>query len=208
MENTDCRVRKSLKDIYFNRYYEDLKKETKQCLRSCRHQGAGDFCPLAVSGYSQGGGVAYIAAIDLRKYNPTTITFGATQGIIYPGKGNNPCTDFDAENHYRFVTTRLRFYDQIAVQPSPYGARHAGQLLHLDPDEKYLGYPGLNAPETRLPFFFLPHLPNMYIYRIQQLMDTNCRIAAVKWQPGHWCGYDDECASGICAKKLALGECA
>ena len=208
IENSDCRVRKSYKDIYFNSYHDELKKEIRQCVRSCRHKGEGDLCPLVVSGFSQGGGVAYVAAIDLRKYNPVTVTFGATQGIISAGKRGKPCKDFDAEKHYRFMTTHPNIYDLIPAQANIVGGRHAGHLLYLDEDEKYLGYPGFSPPEIRIPSLFSLHFPNKYAYRIQQLVKTNCRIAAVKWQPGHWCNYDDECASGTCQKRKVKGSCA
>ena len=198
IEGSDCVVRRGFHESYYNSYYEEFRNDLETCLYSCPNQR---HCQLAISGYSQGGAVAIVAAIDLRQYNPTTITFGGTQAIL-PSEGE--CADFNANNHYQLVVTLEGTYDGISVQPNPFFAKNYGHFMLLDEDPSMIGYPGFNVRDfVRLPLCYIQHLIGFYIIRLKNIRDRgNFPIPVGKWGAGHWCNYDDECDSGKCSRRL------
>jgi len=196
MPGTECDVRKGYYDAYFNvPYYGELRTSVSTCLSSCNAQGK--QCPLVISGYSQAGAIAVISAIDLRQFNPTTITFGATQALV---PYNGECKQFNANTHFRIVSVTGRFYDGITVQINPFFAKHYGHFLILEDDDTMFGYPGFNVDTmNRFPMNHFAHLPYFYSHRIQRMLERGCfPIPVGKWGRGHWCNYPDECSSNSC----------
>ncbi|CAB9498193.1 unknown protein [Seminavis robusta] len=120
----DCLVRRGFFDAYnTSSYAQEFRQELNTCLASCSSNGQRQQCPLVTTGYSQGGAVAVVATIDLRRHAPTFITFGATKAILDDASCRNPveqhpCTDFRVDQHYQFVNVLEGDYeDLIHFQP-------------------------------------------------------------------------------------------
>ncbi|CAB9514691.1 expressed unknown protein [Seminavis robusta] len=183
----DCMVRNGYTDAYNTSYRDDLRCKIDECVQSCDD----GLCPLVLSGHSQGGAAAIAAAIDLRHYRPTTITFGSPRPFMVTDDA--PCTDLNAEQHYRFINTDANNYDSV-----PYGtlsgSSNFGQVFLLDDTNWPIGYPGFNADQTRDPQSSALHDRGQYEDKILAIMDRGCfPVPAAPWGQGHYCHYDDEC---------------
>jgi hypothetical protein len=107
-----CSVRRGFLDMYNNpKYIAEFRKSVKQCVHSC----SGSNCELVLTGHSQGGALAVIAAIDLHVHNPYVFTFGA------PAAVHRPCNYLNEDRIYQYKNTvayndRLH-YDIVSVLP-------------------------------------------------------------------------------------------
>lgn len=107
-----CYVRRGFLDMYNNPHYiTDFRKKVKECVHSC----SGSKCELVLTGHSQGGALAVIAAIDLHIHNPYVFTFGAPAAI------HRPCKYINEDRIYQYKNTvsyngRLH-YDLVSVLP-------------------------------------------------------------------------------------------
>lgn len=192
--NTNCKVRGGFHDAYYTSYYDELRPEIDACVSSCSGSGG---CPLVVTGHSQGGSIAVVAAIDLQEYEPLVMTFGALPVVMNETLN---CNGIVAENHYRFVNVIDGVYDKYSMS-LPLGAEHIGHLILLDDTNYPLAYPGMNSNFIRLPTNAQTHDRNIYFSRIQGLFDNHLfPIPLTGWPEGHICNFDDECnGSDICA---------
>ena len=136
---------------------------------------------------------------EIKELQAQQATNNATKQAIQDND-SLPCTDFNAQNHYRIIATTDRMYDSVAVMFSPFGGVHMGHVLLMENDPTMFGYPGFNpTPSFRLPLNFIAHLPWFYSGRIERIMERGCFPVPVgKWLKGHWCNYDDECVSNDC----------
>jgi hypothetical protein len=125
---------------------------------------------------------AVAAAIDLRQYRPTTITFGSPRPISL--QDNAPCNDFLAEKHYRFINANEKAYDNVPFGTTS-GSSMRGHTFLLDGFDFPIGYPGLNNDLTRNPQDAVLHPLLNYGTRILNIME-----------------------GGECAKSLWLGRVA
>ena len=210
----DCAMKRGYYQAYAANHIDELRVEIDACVASCN-----DGCRLVLSGFSQGGSAAIAAAVDLRRYNPTTITFGAPPAFKEISD-EAPCTDFNGEDHYWFINTKdshwfldQPIYDQVTVggtyvafsRGPPLAARFLeyrmmGMPLLLDDVNWPISYPDLNSDFVRYPASPQIHASQVYIDRIRALYDQGCYpIPVGKWMAGHYCNFDDECASGFCA---------
>lgn len=199
----DCRVRSGFYQAYNMSKADEYHRELQSCLQSC---GA-TTCGLVTTGYSQGGAVAVVAAVDLSRYSPITVSFGATKAIMDPnswlGRGN-PCTQFVADRHYQFVNVLDGEYDSVAIDgPSRFWATHAGRLLLLE-DEGRVCNPELlqfGADFARFPTGIRAHHPDLYKERLEGFtkLAVGCSSLPIgRWESGRSCNYEDECDSGVC----------
>lgn len=141
-----------------------------------------------------------IMSIDLRHYNPTTITFGSPRPFMIDQK--NPCDDFLADRHYRLVNTEDGGYDSVAYGTTS-GSESLGELLLLDDVNWPIAGPGNdNQREPRLSD---AHRQSLYLDRINNMVSRDCFPVPVGvWPAGHVCTQDDEC-EGSCASGLCSG---
>ena len=116
---------------------------------------------------------AVVAAIDLRHYSPTTITFGSPRSILL--QDDTPCTDFPAEKHYRFINTLDGEYDAVSFGTTSMSSS-LGQTLFLDDVNFPIGYPGLNADQTREPHESALHDSDLYRERIRGIMEQGAFV--------------------------------
>ncbi|CAB9505733.1 expressed unknown protein [Seminavis robusta] len=197
---SDCYARKGYVNAYnASSYKDEQRKSIDACVASC-----GDTpCPLVLSGFSQGGSAAVVAAADLAHYNPEVITFGAARVIV--DRDNAPCTEsINPANHYRFVTADTATgYDAIPNQINVWNERHVGHffLLDADGDNLPLNMPSMDDNVSRRPRTLDMHDFVLYRERIEALLESDCfPLAVAKWSVGHYCRYDDECSSESCVE--------
>jgi len=182
---SDCLVRGGFFDAYNTSYQDELRLSIDACVASCTGN-----CELVVTGHSQGAAAAIVAAVDLRHYNPSTITFGSPRPFMF--KDGFHCTDFNSDKHLRFINTKQAQYDSV-----PFGtlsmSMMLGRTILLDDNNWPLGYPGLNNDLQRAPENLDLHDPDLYQERMESMLFRNCfPIPAARWGNGHYCNYDDE----------------
>jgi hypothetical protein len=113
---------------------------------------------------------AVTAAIDLRKYQPTTITFGSPRAIKLKADSNARCDDFLAGKHYRFINANDAAYDNVPFGTSS-GSSMLGHTFLLDGIDFPIGYPGFNNDLTRDPQASTLHPLIVYGDRIRNIWE-------------------------------------
>ncbi|CAB9501093.1 expressed unknown protein [Seminavis robusta] len=198
--NSDCAVRSGYYNAYYNSYYKKMRHAVTSCVESC---GAGVQCPLILHGHSQGGSIATIASIDLREYNPITMTFGTPRAIL-KSDACTPCNILDTSRHYRFINTIDGRYDERVMNNLFCNYRQVGNAILLDNDNSpTIATVGLDNDLIRSPTDVGIHDQLIYTERINAIADPGCfPIPLTNWPAGHWCSEGDECASGNCQDRL------
>lgn len=188
--DTDCVSRRGYYSAYFSTFYKEYRRSIDDCVASC--EGG---CPLVMGGHSQGGSASVIGSIDLIHYNPEVITFGAPRALIR----TDPCTTIDATRHYRFLNTDPRRYDFAPFQINIFNEKHVGNAIFMDSNGNFpLSQPD-DDNKSRFGLSTDLHANELYTARISELVDRNCfPVPVSKWPEGHYCSYDDECASRYC----------
>ena len=156
-------------------------------------------CELVLGGFSQGAAAATVAGIDLLHYKPDVIMFASPPSILE----SSPCKASDQLNFYGFVNTNHIGYDLVPNQPlRPFGEKFIGDVFLLD---DYLNFPisrPANRQVRRLPSNPFLHTMGQYAERIHAIANDGCfPFPVALWPNGHYCYYDDECASNYCVKK-------
>eukprot|EP00797_Seminavis_robusta_P018413 Sro275_g105870.2 (457) ;mRNA; f:76599-78336 len=166
VDGTDCVVRQGYSTAYFTPYYSEFRAEVDACVRSC----SDGLCPLILAGHSQGGAV--VASVDLNVYRPTVITFGAPRAIH--DEYEDPCTEANPQNHYRFINVLNGEFDRVATQANFFRAKHVGHTLLLDGDDFPIANLGFNDNEDRHPRGDDAHDQILYGDRIKAMLDRGC----------------------------------
>jgi hypothetical protein len=142
---TCCTSRVGFYGAYDTQYRLDVEKSVRACAKSCPNR---DEC-VVLTGHSQGGAVAAVAALILADLNPTLITFGQ------PPTVNAPCGLLTSDRIYRFVNTKRTdvgiAYDPVPMAPG-LGADHFGNMVILSDDPTGVAFIGLDANEYFHPF--------------------------------------------------------
>jgi hypothetical protein len=204
-EVNGCSVRRAWWTTYNSITYRDkFNHFLKTCLSSC---GDDEPCPLVLTGFSKGGAGATVAALDLDRYKPTVITFGASKAVLQLSE----CETIDPKRHFRFIVTDDNGeYDRVPMYTNFFLERHYGWPLLLDGINWPICTPGLNDSKSRAPQCFLRnptyntpldrpdavrlHEIGFYLDRIVQLQNGGCfPVPVSRWPAGHYCNYDDEC---------------
>jgi pimeloyl-ACP methyl ester carboxylesterase len=140
-----CTSRVGFYGAYNTKYRADVEAYVRDCAKSCPNK---DECVI-LTGHSQGGAIAAVAALVLADLNPTVITFGQ------PSTVNAPCDLLTSDRIYRFVNTKLSdvgiAYDPVPMAPG-LGADHFGNMVILSDDRTGVAFIGLDANEYFHPF--------------------------------------------------------
>jgi pimeloyl-ACP methyl ester carboxylesterase len=140
-----CTSRIGFFHAYDAKYRTDVEDSVRECAKSCPNK---DEC-VVITGHSQGGAVAAVAALLLADLNPTVITFGQ------PPTVNAPCDLLTTDRIYRFVNTKDTdvgiAYDPVPMAPG-LGADHFGNMIILSDDPTGVAFIGLDANEYFHPF--------------------------------------------------------
>lgn len=196
IEGTDCKVHSGFLNAYNATYQVALREEIENCVGSC---GTAK-CPMVFTGYGQGGAAAIIAAIDLDKYNPTTITFGAPRAIVVTS--DDPCTTFHATRHFRYISTADGYYDSV-----PFGraseADAYGFPLYLDGMDFPVYSPGFNNDDDQDPQKLKLHDIDIYTDYVTKMFKRNCfPVPVALWPTGHACHKNAECQGQYCKDNI------
>lgn len=173
-----------------------LRQSLDACVASC--EGG---CELVVGGYSQGAAAATVASIDLLHYKPDVIMFAAPPAII----ASSACTASDQLNYYGFVNSDFNGYDIVANQQIRlFGEKFLGPAFLMDDFNFPLSMPS-ERQIRRGPGRNDLHMVNVYKERIYALANGGCfPLPVARWPMGHYCHYDDECASSSCMKRNCM----
>lgn len=212
-----CTVHRGYHDAYHNTAYTDrLEESVRDCAANCRDdlgEGDGDDddgCVVVLTGHSQGGAVANLAAVALADLNPYVVTFGQTPVF---SSDDETCDDAPPpERVYRYVITKDRdalrgttsrlVYD---VAPMLFRSRfrHRGGAILLGNGVNDVAYLGPDAEDDEFPCQpidgFLAHFPLEYMSKINELETVDSfPVVFVGFSADHPCTKDEECASGTC----------
>jgi pimeloyl-ACP methyl ester carboxylesterase len=110
-EQKCCTSRIGFYDAYDTQYRIDVEESVRDCAKKCENP---DEC-VVITGHSQGGAVASVAALILADLNPYVITFGQ------PPTLNEPCDLLTSDRIYRYVNTKTETGTTgIAYDPGTY----------------------------------------------------------------------------------------
>jgi len=212
-EEICCTSRVGFYNAYNTNYRDQVEREVRDCAKSCKNR---DDCVI-ITGHSQGGAIAAVAALFLADLNPYIITFGQ------PATLEAPCELITSERMYRFVNTKDTENFGIAYDPVPMapglGADHLGNMIVLSSDTSGVAFIGLDAQDFLNPFTIGVDAHNMrsksseypgYEDRIQALMANNSYpIRNNGYVAGSLCSEDQECLSEDCGKetKVSFNRC-
>eukprot|EP00957_Ditylum_brightwellii_P143772 10954734-Ditylum_brightwellii.AAC.1 len=105
-DNEDCcYARQGIVRAYEASFKDQLEADLEACVASCKHPE--DDCTI-MTGHSQGGAIANIAAFTNVKLNPYVITFGQPASVY------EPCPDIISERYYRYI--RLVPRELVAIR--------------------------------------------------------------------------------------------
>jgi hypothetical protein len=120
-----------------------MEQSLRECAKDCVIK---DEC-VVLTGHSQGGAIAAVAAIALADLNPYVITFGQPPTI------DAPCPVITSDRWYRYVNTKATergvigiFYDPVPFLPG-FGADDWGHMMLLSQDNTGIAYIGLDAQD-------------------------------------------------------------
>ncbi|CAB9523781.1 expressed unknown protein [Seminavis robusta] len=198
-----CTFRAGIVSAYRSSYYEGFVREVDRCMSMTRNMHA----KLILGGHSQGGAIAVVASADLKRHNPTVVTFGSIRAL------HEDCPDVVPENHYRFANALHSTYDYWPMVMNKNGD-HFGHAVYLDPMSSNLAtYTGLNDDTNREPTDMLEnHDPDIYYVALSQLIHAapqsmQCAsgdgaavigLRMLGWEDGHYCIGADECKGSFC----------
>lgn len=201
-------------DGFYNAYNRGYRNELENKIRFCSAQCQLDAtttetttkCPTVVlTGHSQGGSIATIAAIVLSDLSPLVITFGQPPTI------DASCPLLDNNSIYRFVNSRIgrrgTTYDPVPYLP--YRASQYGHQIMLGDDTTRVAYIGQSTGIAFRPWdsenFFATHRLTSdsvgYLDRIDSIVNANTDVAIVPssgFLDGSACSRGSECDSKIC----------
>jgi len=207
-----CTVRIGFQEAYSEPTFKsDLEKAVNGCVAKCKNK---DEC-LVITGHSQGGAVASVAAIVFETYNPRVITFGE------PNSVDPRCKIISSQRWFRYVNTveslTGRFgiaYDPIPFAPG-FGTVVFGQFIILGADTHDVAYIGLDSTKSFSPLnmkggtaHFMKGTERRpgYLDRINTLIDNakSYPISTKGFLSPNYCSDGSECESNICARETTF----
>lgn len=190
-----CFVERGIHQAYYSSFVSDLEAEVEACTQRCDEDGG---CDVVLTGYSQGGTIASVAAIALAQYNPTLITYGQ-QPVAWFN-----CRVLDnMETYLRFTSLCPEggepHYDAVTYFGNPIVSRHSGTMVMLG--NGAAATIGRNARQNFFPVSGACHdLEGEY----QRSID-NLEIGPLDGFPaGSLCTASLECQSGTCRQSRCM----
>jgi pimeloyl-ACP methyl ester carboxylesterase len=196
---------------FYDAYHQNNHVELENAIRDCAAQCNGSICPSVVlTGHSQGGAIAAIAAIYVADLLPQLITFGQ------PPTLDMPCPLVNSDRTVRFENSRVgrrgTTYDPVPYLP--YQARHFGNQIMLGEDATGVAFIGQDTDIEFNPWdaenFFASHrlTSNVgYMTRIDSLVDANRNVPIIRTKgfvDGMVCSQNVECDSKSCSNERCV----
>jgi pimeloyl-ACP methyl ester carboxylesterase len=208
-----CSTRTGYFQAYNTAYKNDMEDAIRACAKDCLNP---DEC-VVLTGHSQGGAVAAVAALFLSDLNPYVITFGQ------PATVDQPCPLITSERYYRYVNSKDSVAGRIhgvSYDPVPFtpglGADSFGHLILLSSDTTGVAYIGLDAQDSFHPLDLKAEAHSMggvsdsdtlpgYLDRIKAIMHAYSRnqtypVRTSGYVAGTLCSEGKECESTKCEK--------
>eukprot|EP00957_Ditylum_brightwellii_P150927 11492226-Ditylum_brightwellii.AAC.1 len=208
-DNEDCcDARRGIVRAYEASFKDQLEADLRDCVVSCE-----DNCTTVLTGHSQGGAIANIAAFTNAELNPYVITFGQPAAVY------KSCPDIISERHYRYINSVLDGneleHDIVPFSPNG-GSSFFGYMIIISPQTDAVASYGLDAHPNIYDFHlniepWQAHIMDSgdegygYIQRIEALIShatshNGYPINADGWKVGAACSDDGECISGFCVE--------
>jgi hypothetical protein len=204
-----CSTRAGFYNAYITNYTRYFEESLRACAKTCTR--GPDDC-VVLTGHSQGGAIAAVAALFLADLNPYVITFGQPNTI------DAPCELTSSERWYRYVNTKASKKVGLVYDPVPFvpglGAASFGHMILLS--NGGVSYVGLDAQDSFSPLNFggfeshsmqnTTEYPG-YLVRIEAIVDKHTHNnASSSTYPVRTSGYvanslcteDIECESQTC----------
>jgi hypothetical protein len=201
-EEDCCMTRSGFFEGYWTSYKDEFEASIRECAKTCSNT---DEC-VVLTGHSQGGAIAAVAALMLADLNPYVITFGQPNTI------DAPCGLAGSDRWYRFINTKENSHVGLTYDPVPFvpglGADSFGHMMLLSNDYSGVAYIGLDAQDFFGPLNvagFEAHsmisttkYPG-YLDRLQALIaNATYPIRTTGYVPGSICTHDVECETLKC----------
>jgi pimeloyl-ACP methyl ester carboxylesterase len=212
-----CNAVQGFYEGYNNGFRTELEQALRDCASTCTQSPVDGsvVCPTVVlTGHSQGGSIAAVAALYLTDLYPIVITFGQPPTI------DAPCNLVDSENFYRFTNSRVgdrgTTYDPVPYVP--YDATQFGHQIMLGEDATGVAYIGKDTATEFWPYdaangFATHRLDPVdvgYIHRIESLVSTHSGLNSTTpvrssgFLDGTVCSQDVECDSKNCDNERCI----
>jgi pimeloyl-ACP methyl ester carboxylesterase len=210
-----CSTRAGYFQAYNTPYKNDMEAAIRACAKDCLNP---DEC-VVLTGHSQGGAVAAVAALYLSDLNPYVITFGQ------PATIDQPCPLITSERYYRYVNSKDSVAGRVhgvSYDPVPFtpglGTDSFGHMILLSSDATGVAYIGLDAQDFFHPLDLKAEAHSMkggeadappgYLDRIQAIMHEHSRhkhnqtypVRTSGYVAGTLCSEGKECESTKCEK--------
>lgn len=218
-----CAVRDGFHDAYNNTFRNDLVDAIYACIDTCNNKTQ-TSCDVVLTGHSQGGAIASVAALYLADLSPSVVSFGMPL-TVYEGC-QTMSSIMDEQRWYRYVNSRVdveqqdngnvvvtnKLYDPIPFAPWT-GTQHVGHLIVLSEDTTGVAYLGLGSQQDLSPYDLTYNAHSMdasenldgYYNQIKAIMDKyssgtiyNYPIRSTGYKGGISCTINEECSSGTC----------
>jgi hypothetical protein len=208
-DETCCSTRTGFYQAYNAVYKNEVEAAVRACAKDCLNP---DEC-VVLTGHSQGGAIAAVAALYLADLNPYVITFGQPRTV------NQPCDLITSERYYRYVNSKDSVagrmsgisYDPVPFSPGS-GMDSFGHMILLSSDSTSVAYIGLDAQDFFGPLDVLAqaHLmvggddaPPGYLDRIKAIIqeyseNRSYPVSTSGYVLGSLCSEGKECASDTC----------
>lgn len=213
---TCCPVRAGYNAAYNAPFRGDLEVALDQCLTTYATCTDNTTCTV-LTGFSQGGAIAAVAALHLAALNPYVISFGQP-----PTVHRDFCPLIASDRWYRYVNTHdgnagNRIGYDFASMSTALNARHVGHMILFPADHNSTGYAylGRDLTDYRIrPSSIAAHFmadsyvasaqyhPG-YVDHIRFLLEQGTfPVALTGYVDGSLCTQNRECASGSCGRTV------
>jgi hypothetical protein len=211
-----CKMRKGFERTYESTFRQELEDSLKACASQCSDP---DDCVI-LSGYSQGGATAAVAALRLSKLQPKVVSLEPPP-TVFPN-----CELIDSNRWYIFTNAFTQepgltqeesglVYDIVPFLPG-LGAVPLGHNFLFTEDTSGVAYLGLDTlGEIQGPFAANPHFLRSdtnsgVLDRIEAILNhvnnnvvNNAFVRTSGISMGFPCSHDSECESRVCAANNA-----
>lgn len=215
-ETVCCTTRRGFFEAYNTDYRAKLEESLRKCAATCEDK---DEC-IILTGHSQGGAIAAVAALYMPEMNPYVITFGQ------PPTLDAPCALVTSSRWYRYVNTKSAkvFTVGIVYDPVPFapdlGTDDYGHMIMLSDDYTGVAYIGLDAQDQFGPLningfeahsmvskngTYPGYLDRLKAVSTAEITDRKSvfPVRTTGYIPGSLCSKNKECQTNVCAKETA-----
>lgn len=189
-----CQAARGIYDAYMFPYWETVENDMRTCMDSCSD------CQLLLTGHSQGGATAHIAAVRLQDLDPTVIVFGAIPAL------SKSCSNvINTDNIIHFVQAVPGMiglaYDaatMLAASLSDNQQLLGHEIMISTDDLTGVDYVGRDKHLDNGPYAPGAHASKLYNSTIYALSRNSLPLRITGFASGKRCTESYECVSQSC----------